>query len=163
MRWDGLSIVGFRKTFKNCVSLLVLKNRSQKLIKPFLPETKESACFSPVLVFACFCLYLNLPAFACICICLFLPVFVFACFCLYLYLPFFACICICLFLPVFACICICLFLPVFIFVYVPLDYIIIYTCSIQHLYNDGFDIKLPTKVDLPLNKETKPKFCVILN
>ena len=25
------------------------------------------------------------------------------------------------------------------------------------LFEDGFGIKLPTKIDMPLNKETKPK------
>ena len=34
----GVSIVWLRKTFKNCVSLLVSKNRSQKLINAFVPE-----------------------------------------------------------------------------------------------------------------------------
>ena len=34
----GVSIVWLQKTFKNFVSLLVSKNRSQKFIKPFVPE-----------------------------------------------------------------------------------------------------------------------------
>ena len=37
-----------RKTFKNCVSLLVSKSQSQKLINAFLPETKESALYLTV-------------------------------------------------------------------------------------------------------------------
>ena len=37
VRWDDVSIV-------RIVSLPVSKNRSQKLIKPFVPETTESAC-----------------------------------------------------------------------------------------------------------------------
>ena len=40
----GVNIVWLQKTFKNCVSLLVSKNRSQKLIKTLVPETTESAC-----------------------------------------------------------------------------------------------------------------------
>ena len=47
MRWDGVSIV----------SLLVLKNRNQKLINAFIPEQQSPP------VFACFHLHL------CICIC----------------------------------------------------------------------------------------------
>ena len=43
--WGGVSIVWLQKTFKNCVSLLVSKNRSQKLINPFVSETTESAWF----------------------------------------------------------------------------------------------------------------------
>ena len=44
-RWGAVSIVRLRKTFKNCVSLLVSKNRNQKLIKPFVPEQQRTPLF----------------------------------------------------------------------------------------------------------------------
>ena len=38
------------KSFKNCVSLIVSKNRSQKLIKPFEPEQQSSPVSASVFV-----------------------------------------------------------------------------------------------------------------
>ena len=49
-RGGGVSIVWLAKTFKNCVSLLVSKNRSQKLINPLVSETKKSARICIVLI-----------------------------------------------------------------------------------------------------------------
>ena len=51
-----VSIVWFWKTSKNCVSLLVSKNRRQKLIKPFVPEQRSP----PVCICVCICLNLQL-------------------------------------------------------------------------------------------------------
>ena len=48
--WDVLNVGGdvnivwLRKTFKNCVSLFVSKNRSQKLINVFVPEQRSRLC-----------------------------------------------------------------------------------------------------------------------
>ena len=43
-RTGVVSIVWLRKTFKNCVFLLVSKNWSQVINKTFVPEATESAC-----------------------------------------------------------------------------------------------------------------------
>ena len=40
-RWSWVSIVWFQKTFKNCVSLLVSKNRTQEVKKPVRTWTTE--------------------------------------------------------------------------------------------------------------------------
>ena len=67
--WLGSDSTGFAKTLKNCVSLLVSKNRSQKLIKPFVPNNRVRL-FPPA--FACFRLFS--PVSACL---LYLPVYSF--------------------------------------------------------------------------------------
>ena len=63
----GFSIVWLRKTFKNCVSLLVTKNRSQKLIKPFVPEQQSPPVFVPACICICtrICLYCVLHLCTC--------------------------------------------------------------------------------------------------
>ena len=48
-----VSIVWLWKTFKNCVSLLVSKNRSQKLINAFVPEQRSRLCICIVWFYIC--------------------------------------------------------------------------------------------------------------
>ena len=55
---DVVSIVWLQKTFKNCLSLLVSTNWSQKLINVFLPEQRSRLCiWSCVLYLYMYCCY----------------------------------------------------------------------------------------------------------
>ena len=49
-----VSIVWLWKTFKNYVSLLMSKNRSQKLIKPFVPEQQSLPVFLHMYMYCCY-------------------------------------------------------------------------------------------------------------
>ena len=50
-----VSIVWLQKTFKNCLSLLVSKNQSQKLINAFVPEQRSRLCLAFVFASICIC------------------------------------------------------------------------------------------------------------
>ena len=57
-RWGGVSIVWLRKTFKNCVSLLVSKNQRQEVNKPVRIWNKRvRQCFAFVVdcIWICIC------------------------------------------------------------------------------------------------------------
>ena len=62
-----VGLVWLRKTFKNWVSLLVSKNRTQKFIKPFVPEQRSPLVFACicVFVFARISLYMNMYLYYC--------------------------------------------------------------------------------------------------
>ena len=54
---DVVSIVWLRNTFKNCVSLLVSKNRTQNLIKPFISEQRSPPAFVYMYLPVCLHMY----------------------------------------------------------------------------------------------------------